>query len=477
MYRFRTIDHLLDKYHELENQEIYFATPEELNDPMEGYRDLFWKGDTIVWKNFIINYIKSTEHLFALTILLNDEKKIDDNDIIVLSHSRSYRTAAHRDLIKQIIDKAFENKFIKGLPESLAKRQNPIRREELLSYIQIIHPFIINSISEVYHKGQMTDRPFFHQNLDGFSQLLGKHGNLADLVNKMELENSARGNLTEKFFSLISLVTQQTRLLTKYNYSDKALYSNDFFLISELPDKYLSKLESSIYPDWYSASFLYECSNSSLWGHYGDNHKGACLKFRTSKNNEAIEMNLETEYGYSSGPIIGMRPHTFRKITYQNKHVEIDFFRAIARLNKMELNTMWYSDSEGNLSVCGEHLNSNEEEWRNKYWENFYTSISAKLTEWDYEQEYRLVVHGDFIDYREKEKRKLKYDFNDLEAIIFGIKTTTADKIRIIKIIEDKCDKTNRKEFDFYQAYYSKDDGKILTYKLNLIKFGEKNSR
>jgi len=43
----------------------------------------------------------------------------------------------------------------------------------------------------------------------------------------------------------------------------------------------------------------------------------------------------------------------------------------------------------------------------------------VKLDAWDREKEYRVIVNGDFIDYREKEKRKLKYDFNDLEGIIF----------------------------------------------------------
>jgi len=43
MYRFRKIENLLDKYHELENQEIYFADVAELNDPMEEFREFQYK--------------------------------------------------------------------------------------------------------------------------------------------------------------------------------------------------------------------------------------------------------------------------------------------------------------------------------------------------------------------------------------------------------------------------------------------------
>ena len=64
-YRFRKTQNIFD-FKELENQEIYFASNKELNDPMEGYKDFFWKGDEIVWNNFLINYVKSLEYIFRL---------------------------------------------------------------------------------------------------------------------------------------------------------------------------------------------------------------------------------------------------------------------------------------------------------------------------------------------------------------------------------------------------------------------------
>jgi len=57
IYRFRPTSALLGGFHELENQEIYFAPARQLNDPLEGYKDLFWRGDEIVWKNFLRHYI------------------------------------------------------------------------------------------------------------------------------------------------------------------------------------------------------------------------------------------------------------------------------------------------------------------------------------------------------------------------------------------------------------------------------------
>ncbi len=45
-YRYRSATAALDGYHELERSEIYFSTPSELNDPMEGFKDLIWLGES-----------------------------------------------------------------------------------------------------------------------------------------------------------------------------------------------------------------------------------------------------------------------------------------------------------------------------------------------------------------------------------------------------------------------------------------------
>ena len=56
-YRYRSIKSLLGEHKELESQTIYFAGPDELNDPMEGFQDVFWEGDYVLWKNLIRHYV------------------------------------------------------------------------------------------------------------------------------------------------------------------------------------------------------------------------------------------------------------------------------------------------------------------------------------------------------------------------------------------------------------------------------------
>lgn len=465
IYRFRTADALLGRFMELQNQEIYFASPEELNDPMEGYREMYWKGDSIVWENFLLNYLKSFEHIFRLYTVLDESKRIDENDIIDIFKLANGFTSFNNQIIQQITKKLFEFSFILNLPEELTKRTNPIRRSELITYLQFIHLFVVNAVSQTYFENGLISSPVLNQNLKEYEAVITSSGSLPELLNKLESEN--KDNSVEAFLKVIGIYSQTNLLLVRKGYEKELNNENKLFLLYEFPNKFLDRLIRDIYPPWYSASFLSECRNSAIWGHYGDNHKGICLIYKTLPDGSGnIQLNLETEYGYGSGPIIGMKPRKFKKIVYKNTPTEIDFFRSIGRLRKFELDKLWYKDNNGNRSECGQHLVENEEQWIEKYWDNFFDSISIKLKEWEYENEYRLVIHGDFVDYTEKRKRKLKYDFKDLSGIIFGIRTSSTDKIEIMRIIEKKCKEHHRADFGLFQAYYSSETGQIETFKM-----------
>src|ERR1700677_2508651 len=73
LYRFRPISAVLDKYAELAKQEIYFSPPEELNDPMEGYKDVFWLGDRIVWRNLLRHYLLCLLQTASLCVVAGPE--------------------------------------------------------------------------------------------------------------------------------------------------------------------------------------------------------------------------------------------------------------------------------------------------------------------------------------------------------------------------------------------------------------------
>ncbi len=468
MYRFRPIESLLGKYQELEQQEIYFASPAELNDPMEGLRDIFWTGDAIVWRNLIIHYSKSLDRIFFQILLNGGGSKLDENHLPGMHDLIGYPTESKKKLTEEIIEQIFTLPLISKLPDQLAQRKSPVRRNELILYLNVIHFHIIAVICEVYFKhglgainlGKISvnqEAAAFYENLPAVTAL-------------MEEQHPEKS--IERFFAVMNISHESEMLNRHIGGKGIPLLAGLTFMIEEFMSKYVSKLEKDIFPPWYTASFLSECSNSAVWGHYGDNHRGVCLKFKTIVEDEKQTIQLRTNYGINeSGPIIGMRPHTFHKVKYDTKPQQIDFFRSIGRIPKMQLNAMWYEDASGNTSICGEHLADDKEDaWGKTYWDSYLSGLVVKLKEWEYEKEFRLIVHGDFMDYSKSEDRKLNYDFANLEAIIFGIKTSKEDQVSILKIIEQKCKLYNRKSFDFYQAYYASDTGMIETVKVDLLK-------
>jgi hypothetical protein len=79
-------------------------------------------------------------------------------------------------------------------------------------------------------------------------------------------------------------------------------------------------------------------------------------------------------------------------------------------------------------------------------------------------------------DLSEKSSRKLKYQFSDLEGMVFGIRTPEDAKTDIIHIIEEKCRSENRTDFKFYQAFYSKEDGRVEKQEM-LLTFNQSGAR
>ena len=101
-YRFRSLKSLFE-FKELENQEIYFASPEELNDPMEGFRDLVFKGDKIVWRNFFKHYLLCLERVSSLYIVAGEEHhKITQDSIPVYDGFDDFPTPMYKESFERI---------------------------------------------------------------------------------------------------------------------------------------------------------------------------------------------------------------------------------------------------------------------------------------------------------------------------------------------------------------------------------------
>ena len=297
------------------------------------------------------------------------------------------------------------------------------------------------------------------------------------MTNGLEERHPGVADGSDQLYVAMNAMHLQGILIGKYNNPASSAARNSALIFAEFPDQYAKLIEKMVHADWYTACFAKTYANSSMWGNYADHHRGVCLKFSTGTTAGKPSLELNSIVGRRSSksdpegaPIFAYTSHQLHKVTYKGTYPAIDFFRSLGHLRGIALG-WWYSDGNGNTSSCARDVFESETAWREKYWADFLEGQTTKLEDWEYEEEYRLVLSGSMTDYSQDESRALKYRFSDLKGIIFGIKTPEEDKLAIIRVIQAKCAKENRKEFEFYQTYYAKSTGKIDASPLSLIKF------
>lgn len=467
MYRFRSTENLLDKFNELENQEIYFADLESLNDSMEGVRDYYWSGDDIVWKNFFKHYIYCLDHLVSLTYLLPQEEELTAQDIPIFYNPQEIPTEIYRERMDRIYDRFFKDKSINEYILFLSGTSKEIYEEELYVHLKMLHMYALEAVYEMqleYGLSSMRKNPF--SDIKETSMLY----ELVSMLNEYK-------SLPDDIFSYEKILGIQKRafktwdIISAYDAYPKSIDAKRLnYIINGFIEDYLKEITKLTYPECYVACFMDNCTNAAVWGYYGDSHKGVCLKFKT-KNSDSPTISLKGIVGYHSlsGNMYAYKEFDFRQMKYSTQFPKHDFFRGIGRLPAEQLFSQWYMDSEGNISTCakdllGGSLNLNGDPinaWRKSYWGTYEDAYLNKLPDWENEKEHRLLLNSFLGSYSKPGDRKLKYKFEDLEAIIFGMKTPIEDKLRIINIIKHKCELENRSDFHFYEAVYSRTQGEM----------------
>ena len=471
-FRFRSIDALLGERQELEEQTIYFASPEELNDPMEGLRDIVWSGDKIVWTNFFKHYVFCLNRSYLLLNITKNPRKLDVTDIPILEGWNQITIPIEKDLFDDIWYKFCNLPYIQEIIEALANTSRKIRYREILCHLQGLQATaLLDEIRKSYiDHGLISESPFF-QTPEERHKTVGMELFL-NAVKHVENEHTldeVYQALEEMLDNLRISVQYQTRTIPSELLGN---INQDVILHLDFPKIYVEQLDRLLWSKWYTACFTRNYHNSSAWAKYADSHKGVCLIFESVEkdNSNNIEFNHKASNSSITLP--------FHQVNYADRPDEIDFFRTICRMTVSTLKKLWYTDQNGNLSECAAHLESDSDEsvWREMYRNNFLRDVTFKTKDWEYEQEYRLILEDTLSQFNEKNDRKLTYNFNFLKGIIFGIRTSIEDKMKVIEIIDKKnqtdfkeiIDKKNQTDFKYFQAYYSPKGGDIQARRIQV---------
>lgn len=474
LYRYRPIDAVLDGFHELDEQQIYFSTPAELNDPMEGFRDLFWKGDAIVWRNLLKHYFLCLLQTTYYCFVAGAEFKSDILDNFVFSVPETLPRAPIRDIYSRLTAEFLATPVVEKFLHLMGSRTTEVRRNELTGYLRAMHSFAIPIIlTDLRNRGLTAPQGF---NVDPAQRetLTASAIKMMEGVTKITSEQYPPERISEALFSVNEAAMDQMMMIAECRSADWTKEKPIAFFTHRFPTKYVAALDKLVYRDWYAACFANTPSNHSMWSTYAGGHRGVCLIFKpndSAEGDQTLTLTQITSMGGSPGhePEYGRSEvrNVIRPVRYTTEYPPIDFFRSLGAIPQSHMDQFWYSGDKS-FSTCRDAIYTDIDGWRRNYWKRFDESTMCKTPEWAHEQEHRIVIHSSF-DIRPKERRKLGYRFQDLAGIVFGIRTDSEDKLKIIKIIDAKCAKAKRSDFKFFELRYLNTESRFQVFPLNLI--------
>ena len=454
LYRYRKVENALI---EIEKGTFHFASREKLNDPLEGYVRVFWKGDKAAWEGLFKNYICSTYHAVTMYLLAADKDILFHNTLLLDVHG--FDDLPLGEVYKNLGEMFLEDADVQQLSNFYGKAERKVQCDELRLVLQFLHSKVLAMcIKKCIECGTIPEE---------------EGGRLLKIYEKRK-----QTIIPEKLYQSLSEEAYDSYVVTclKNAFDDMILYqyirngiNNDEFLKGtmscntegnedanqhrkwmiievDFPKVYVEQMKELIYPEGFFVCFSGRNDDSAMWGNYANDHKGICLIYETSEE-QALKIKKSDRF----------LSLNVKKVVYGREVIERNFFETFGRLTYPQIEG-WLTGS-GGVSKYYEVFRS-KEEWRKKYWDAFEAKNYRKLKDWEHEEEYRIVIDNTFYEYKEPESRNLQYDPKALKGIIFGINTSEYDKMQIMKKLLERKDVFD--DFTFYQAEYDDMNQKIV---------------
>ena len=367
VYRFRSIRQLLDDYKELETQTIYFPSPGELDDPMDGYRDIVWRGDDIVWLNLFKHYLYCLHWAYCEVSIIGDTAEFTPGDINVTGRWNEPPTSSFGELFSEIWETLRDDLRVPVISTKIGTMSRNITQKELLVYLTVIHYYALVTIKRIHSERGLDSPPDqqLHELLSPPSALT--ESDFFELMEQSEVSNDQ----IDAMFALLYRHISDIVLAIRFSHRDTSsgvVATNTQLVLLDFPKVYVQQLSELLWPHWYTACFSKDYHNSSVWSRYADGHRGVCLIFETLESGDHYSLPLSGPTVPGSRSWSGTRdnreavPMTFFDIDYQDRLVRVNFFDNLGRLPRPVLINLWYRSEDGRVSECGSFATGGSDE-------------------------------------------------------------------------------------------------------------------
>lgn len=464
LYRYRNIESALA---EIEQGTFYFASKEELNDPIEGYVNLYFQGDSPAWEGLLNNYVCSL--LMCINrYLVTSPKKYDKEKSIkeILKDFRSYAVLvdihAFDDVplgnhLKNVGARFLDDKLVQKFAKCYGDENLKCSSKELQLILRAVHHKAFNICIQHLKANKLipdlleNDK---YKNLPDFPfETISKVNGIERKIAVDVAENMCSDMM--EYMAFIIKSRQETSFIEKnipYNHKQHIVWAN---IQVNFPKLYVEQLYDVIYPNGYIICFSTKETDSAMWGNYAQNHEGICFIYETK--------TIDTNNFIS----IASRDMEVKPVKYDSDIIERNFFTSLGRLNPKQIKS-WLSKADETTSKLFDTFSKeNIESWLMQYWLDYIEKFHQKNSAWKHEKEYRVMLPDNFYEYNNKKNRYLPYDPSTLRGIIFGINTSIDKKFEIIQKIQQAGDKF--RHVKFFQAEYEYDTQKIYARPKNYL--------
>ena len=433
LYRYRTIHSALE---ELDDGTFYFASRDELNDPIEGYIHIYWQGDRAAFEGLLKNYICSLfynvqKYLLKISSYYPNtplEKMLQEIERhAVLINPRRFEKTLSGEIFNELSKIFLAHENIYSIAKFYGDRNIKCSAREMEFILRTVTDTAFQLCIKRCKELRLIEKNFDERYFDiEYDFPLDEFKNLDDdarLTKIHELENGICDMMESGLFNL------KTR--PKLNKNDAyELKRNFLWMRLCYPKMYVEKLKSILYPDGYVVCFSTTATNSAMWGNYADNHKGVCFIYETTQDKLRID---DSDF-------------EVKQIIYSQNVIERNFFETLKVLDFADAKA-WLTGKNNLPSKILETPTVDEHSYKKDYHDKFF----IKMPEWDHEDEYRALLADKFQKYDEPLSRCLKYDLNSLKGVVFGIRTTITDKLELIQKLRRL---KSLDDFEFWQAEY-----------------------
>lgn len=413
------------KFKELEKQSIYFAPASVEDDMYEGRYPMYFDGNEALWQGFFAMFYK------------------------------------HISFNQGIVGEKFDEYVPAMVPlkTNLTSRNYNYDGEEFKGYLNIggVRALIalFAASGKVYERQLRKIITQYILFLTIFySQQFGAFVNKKTELEKKNKQMVKKLDSVQKIISTLNKVpceeTSRVDILSKFT-SDPLCYQNELdvnsqqfvnYQISEkLMDSFFEGLRNMALENCYIASFTDDYSDGRMWHDY-TNYEGIAIEY---KNDESI--TLRDSEGNSSN-------HKFKKVAYENAQ-SFNFFSSIGKLPDAMITGIFANYDWGN------DTHQIKENLKDNYWKWTEKTVLTKDSSWITQRESRLIISNFMEGYSTTQSRTFFYDFSELKSITFGPKTSNENKIKITKILVQKCKENDVANFPVYAMFRDDKTGKM----------------